>query len=132
MRRHSWLLALAVLVAAGASAQTTPATYQVTVNYTAPTQYIDGTPIPAGTVITYNVYAGTAGPASETLAQTNVRFSSALLSGYTAGQTVYIEVTALVNGVESPRSAEVSVAVKAPVKQSASPSGVTASQVPSS
>jgi hypothetical protein len=101
-----YLIALAAMLVVGvASAQTSG-----TVNwaYSAPTQFTDGTAIPSTATITYNLYVGTAGPGSEAAApvQTGIRFTSAITSGYTAGETVCGFVTSVVNGFESPHSPE--------------------------
>lgn len=77
--------------------------------WSAPTEYTDGTAIPAGTAITYNLYVGTAGHGSEssTPAQNAIRYLSAVYStNLVAGEDVCATVTAVINGVESAHSNE--------------------------
>jgi hypothetical protein len=77
-------------------------------SYTAPTTYTDGSSIASGTSVTYNLYVGTAGAGSEaaTPLQTGITALTVTTTGYSAGQTVCGEVTAVVNGVESAKSNE--------------------------
>jgi len=101
------LLALAALLTCGAAfGQTTAGT--VDWAYTASTQFTDGTTIPSTDTVTFNLYVGTAGPGSEATApvQTGIRYTSAVTSGYTAGEKVCGFVTEVVNGVESAHSSE--------------------------
>jgi hypothetical protein len=74
------------------------------------TQFTDGSTIPSTDAVTYNVYTGTNGPGSESATPTlkGVSTLTGTTSGYTAGQTVYGYVTAVVNGVEGGHSNEAS------------------------
>jgi hypothetical protein len=132
MAKRAFLI-LTLLLISTVSAQT-PTTGSIDLAYTAPTEYTDGTAIPTGTAITYNVYMGTtAGGESATPVQTSVRYTSAVVSGLTVGTTYYFTVTAVVNGVEGPRSVEASATVPAAtptVETPAAPGGLTATGVP--
>ena len=103
------LLAILALCAASVAYGQTQTAHTFSEFWTAPTEYTDGTPIPSGTVITYNWYVGINGPGSEpaTPTQQNLPYTSAMYStNLVAGEDVCGYVTAVVNGVESPHSNE--------------------------
>ena len=103
------LLALcAIVVLVGCSSRAQTAVNPATWSWTAPSTFADGTTIPSTDTITYNLYVGTAGKASEatTPVQTGITATTVTTSGYAAGAVVCGEVTAVVNGVESARSNE--------------------------
>ena len=107
------LIALVACIAAALVLSACSSRAQTAVNtadwsWTAPTTFTDGTTIPSTDAITYNLYVGTAGKASEatTPVQTGLTTTTVTTSGYAAGTTVCGEVTAVVNGVESARSNE--------------------------
>lgn len=103
------MLKKALLAALGLFTYQVAAAHSFAEFWTAPTEYTDGTPIPSGTVITYNWYVGTAGPGSEpaTPTQKGLPYLSALYSSnLVPGENVCAYVTAVINGVESPHSNE--------------------------
>lgn len=80
-------------------------TLSAALSWVAPTTYTNGAAIPAGTVITYNVYQGATG--AETLLSSGVSaLTFSATTGLTSGSTVCWEVTAVIAGVESSRSNE--------------------------
>jgi hypothetical protein len=71
------------------------------VSFVAPTLQSDGTPFPAGTVLTYNLYQGTASGAEVKVASGLGPNSPITIStGLTSGQTVYWYLTAVDSGGE--------------------------------
>jgi hypothetical protein len=101
----SSLLAVACICGV-ALAQSSSNTAQWT--WGAVTTYADGTAIPSTVPVTYNLYIGTAGKGSEaaTPAQSGLTSTSFATSGYSAGETVCGEFTAVAGGVEGARSNE--------------------------
>ena len=97
----------------------TPTT--VTVSWTPPTTYTDGSSIAAGTPITYNVYTGAAG--AETRAAT-VNINSYVFSSATLSGVVCIKVSSVVAGVESAPTPERCVTVAMLPKTPAVPTGL--------
>jgi len=113
MKRLALLLAL--LLPALAIAQT-PTTASIQVSWNAVTECTQGTAtVTCPGSITYNVYIGTNGSGSEgkPALEQGLTGTSVMLPGYTVGATIYGYVTAVVDGVESPPSAEVSFVVVA-------------------
>lgn len=96
-----YLIAALVLLPVLASAQETRT---ATITFARPTQYTDGSPIPAGVAITYRLYQGAKG-GTKTLAGTITGTTATVNSGLAPGETCW-EVTAVANGVESARSNE--------------------------
>lgn len=83
------------------------ATNSQSVSWVAPTQYVDGTIIPATVAITYNVYA-TMGTSAEVKLRTAVAGTSISISALPVGQNNCYAVTVLLNGSnESARSPSV-------------------------
>lgn len=96
----SRLLAAAFVVLAGLTVTwgQTFTLNKVTWSWTAPTQYTDGTPIAAGTVITYKVFTSPAMPVPTVTPTWTGTTLNAVTSGYADGSTVYGEVEACVAG----------------------------------
>lgn len=103
-----FLISCAVVLIAGCTAYSQSANNSAVWTWTAPSSFTDGTAIPSTDTITYNLYIGTSGKGSEptTATQTGITAITLTTSGYTAGESVCGEVTAIVNGVESGRSNE--------------------------
>lgn len=75
-----------------------------TIIFTAPTHYVDGTPIDADTPLSYHVYQGERGGQKQRVA-TITETAATIDTGLPPGETCW-EVTAVANGVESARSNE--------------------------
>lgn len=90
--------------------------------WTAPTQYEDGTPLAAGTVLTYGVYQGVQGQPKSRVA-TATATSATISTGLANGTTYCWAVTAIANGVESAPSAEACKSFPWPATQA--PTGLT-------
>ena len=96
MKRLAWiLLAFAPVALAQTPAKTVPAGSNLTLTWTAPTQYTDGSPITDP--ITYNLYNAGQLIASGLTAPTSTRMN------LSAGNPCYT-ATAVVNGAESDQS----------------------------
>jgi hypothetical protein len=91
-----------LLLAFAAQAQSVPS---ATITFTAPTTFTDGTPIPAGTVMTYGVYQGAPG-ATKIKVATITATSTTITTGLVGGATYCFTVTAIIAGVGSPQSNE--------------------------
>ena len=104
-----YLIALAVLLAGPAFAQTGTAV----LSCTAPTQFTDGTAIPAGASVSFRFYRGTTAASQTTVSpvQTSCAFTFTAL----AVGTHWFSATATVAGVESAKTAAVSKVVLPPV-----------------
>lgn len=76
-----------------------------TITFTRPTQYTDGTTIPTGTAITYNVYQGARGSTTKTRVGTITATATTINSGLQPGETCW-QVATVANGVESTLSNE--------------------------
>lgn len=140
MQRYSWLLALAALVAAEASAQTVPtypatptivytttAGQNATIRWTAPSTNVDGSPITGA--LTYQVY-GSTGPGVPFTLRDTVAATSDLRTSLSAGTPCYyvVAVEAVANAVPSPASSVVCVQVNEappPAPQPNAPANVT-------
>lgn len=79
----------------------------VSITCAAPTQFTDGSPIPAGTAFTFHLYSGSTGLDTQTACQ----FTRKNL----AANTYNYSVTATVAGIESDKSEIVQVVVPPPV-----------------
>jgi hypothetical protein len=75
-----------------------------TITFTAPTKYVDGTPIATGTAISYRIYQRPHGAAKTMVAQIS-ETTATIDTGLPPGKICW-EVTAVANGVESARSNE--------------------------
>jgi hypothetical protein len=75
-----------------------------TIIFTAPTHYVDGTPIAADTPLSYHVYQGERGGQKQRVA-TITETAATIDTGLPPGEMCW-EVTAVANGVESARSNE--------------------------
>jgi fibronectin type 3 domain-containing protein len=76
-----------------------------TISFTKPTKFVDGTDIPAGTVITYSVYQGAKGSSTKPKVATINGTSTTINTGLQPGETCW-QVTAVANGRESAMSNE--------------------------
>lgn len=76
------------------------------INFSAPTTYTDGTPIAAGTVVTYGVYQAPQGQPLVKVA-TITGTTTTITTGLTPGATFCFAVTALIAGQESAQSNQV-------------------------
>lgn len=106
------LIAAALLLASfSAMSQTAP---NITLSWTAPTLYEDGTPILAGDIIGYKIYYGTtAGGPYPTVISVPAGILNANISTQTLARGTYyfVATTLTANGLESAYSGEVSKAV---------------------
>src|SRR5262245_38180761 len=76
-------------------------------SFTPPTTYTDGTPILAGTVLSYNVYQGVDGGTKSKIAiPAGTQPPILITSGLASGHTYCWEVTSLVGSSESDHSNE--------------------------
>ncbi len=101
MKRFQFCFGL-ILLALSAQAQSVPS---ATISFTAPTTYTDGTPIVAGTVITYGVWQGLKG-ATKVRVATITSTSTTISTGLLPGSEYCWTVTAIINGVGSAQSNE--------------------------
>lgn len=76
------------------------------VTFTAPTLQADGTAIPTGTTLTYNVYQGTASGTEVKVASGVAGSPITITTGLTSATTFYWYVTAVDSGGESAASNE--------------------------
>lgn len=119
------LLSLAVVVCA----QTPPPGTSVTIRWNAVTTMNDGTPLPAGTSVTYNLYGGH-NPGGPWSAPISLQGTSTIRYGVDLGQLCYYE-TATVNGKESLPSPVSCITVTAtPSTVPSAPTNLTISQNP--
>lgn len=79
---------------------------RATINFTAPTVQTDGTPIPTGTVLTYNLYQSTTSGAEVKVASSTT-LSITVNTGIVDGTTYYWYVTTSDTSGEGPPSNEV-------------------------
>lgn len=110
------LFGLALLLFASASAacpNPVPATVAC-LTWVAPTTYTNGAPIPAGKVITYTVYRGTAANAITERIGTTTALTMTVPNNRNRTETQFFNVTATVDSVESDRSNSASKLVRAP------------------
>lgn len=99
--------ALLIAAVAGLAIAAGTGTGTATWMWSAPTAFTDGTPIPSTDTITYNLYLGSApGAEAATPAQTGITALTATSTGFSAGQEVCGNLTAVVNGLESAHSNE--------------------------
>lgn len=118
MKKLIVLSTLCILLLIGLPAAAQAASQTVT--WQAPTTYSDGSPIEAGTVLSYTVYYGTsAGVYTGTVSAGNVLTYT--VTGLTAGIKYYFAISCTANAVESSRSNEVAktppfIATAAPVQ----------------
>jgi hypothetical protein len=117
------LLALSPLLAL---AQTPPVP-TVTLSWTAVTTMNDGTPVPTGQSVSYNIYGGHTATGPWTLAA-NVLTSGSIRPGVELGSDCYY-ITSLVNSVESLPTTPICLTVtEAAATVPSTPTGVTAKQ----
>lgn len=100
MRRA--LLVLGIFAACFARAGT------ATLEWAAPTSYSDGSAIPAGVAITYNIYQGTSATSLSQVASGVTALTDSITTGLVDGQTYFWSVTAVANGMEGAQSNVVS------------------------
>jgi hypothetical protein len=101
LKRLSFLVAALVY---GALALAQAAAPSATLTWGAPTLYSDGTAIPAGVVITYNVYQGTSATALTKVASGVTALTDSITTGLVDGTTYYFAVTAVAGGLEGAQS----------------------------
>lgn len=94
----------------------------ITVDCVAPTKFSDGSSIPTGTTITYNLYGALQGQTKVLLAPSPLPTCHSVRQNVNPGTQCY-EVTAIVAGVESDHSNESCKLIAQPKPQS--PSGLT-------
>lgn len=114
MKRLSLLLA-ALVAPAVLSAQWD----QAQLDWSSPTKFVDGSLIPSGSTISYNLYAARRGE-TKTVIQSGITQTGMLRTGIPAGDWCW-QLTAVVNGVESDRSVEVCKKIVQPAKKSEPP-----------
>jgi hypothetical protein len=90
-----------ILVASAAMSQTPP-TAQL--SWTAVTTYADGTAIPSGVAVTYNVYQGPTATSLTKVASGVTALTSTITTGLSDGQTYFWSVTAVAGGLEGAQS----------------------------
>lgn len=96
MKRFASLLAL-TLLAASALAQSANT---ATITFSPPTTLADGTALPAGSALSYNVYQGEKGAAKVKVATISASPGS-IASGLSTGKAYCFELTAVLSGLES-------------------------------
>lgn len=106
-------LGVAALATFQALTPSCPAT-AACLSWTAPTQYTDGSAIPAGKVITYTVYRGVAANAVNERIGTTTALNMVVNNNRRTTETQFFNVTASVDAVESERSGTASKLVRAP------------------
>jgi len=116
------LIAFQVLSVASAYAT------DLTVACTAPTKFTDGTSIPAGTTITYNLYGALQGQSKVLLTPTPLATCQSVRTSVKPGTQCY-EATAIIGGIESAHTLETCVAVAAPAPQPPGQPTVTVSAI---
>lgn len=112
MKRFVQLISVYLSFAAVAQA----ADNDATITFTAPTTYTDGTPIPAGTVLSYNVYQGLKGGIKGKVS-TITSLTTLITTGLVPGNDYCFEVSVLANATESARSGEGCKLIKGPTAQ---------------
>lgn len=100
MKHLALFLALAFL-SVFASAQAAPT---ATITFSPPTAYADGTPIAAGTVLSYNLYQGEKGAAKTKVG--SVTSPTTVTTGLQVGKSYCWAVSAVANAVEGALSDE--------------------------
>ena len=84
-----------------------------TITFTAPTTLADGTALPAGSVLSYNVYQGEQGAAKTMVA--NIKGSpGSVTTGLATGKVYCFQVSAVLNGIEGQLSNEACKSFVAP------------------
>lgn len=96
-----YLAAILLMFAAVAQAQTPR---QAVISFSAPTKYVDGSSIAAGTALSYRVFQGAKG-ATKVLVGTITATTETITSGLQPGETCW-QVSVVANGVESAQSEE--------------------------
>ena len=96
---------------------------QVELAWTAVSSYADGTPLPSGTAVSYNVYQGVCGAAKTKVASLTA-VTTTLTAGLANGSEYCWQVSSTANGMESGLSNEVRKAF--PFPPPAAPTGLTA------
>lgn len=96
------VLALAAIFTVPAFAQTTRT---ATITFTRPATYTDGSTIPTGTAISYEVLQGAKGSTTKPIVATITNVSTTISTGLQPGETCW-QVVAVINGVKSAVSNE--------------------------
>jgi hypothetical protein len=107
VKRLALLAALAAPVALGAQWD------QVQLDWSSPTRFADGSLIPSTSTISYNLYAARKGE-TKTVIVSGIKDTGMLRTGIPVGEWCW-QLTAVVGGVESDRSAEVCKRIAQPV-----------------
>lgn len=81
------------------------------ITFQAPTKYVDGTDIAAGTVISYNIYQGIQGQAKTKIA-TITTTGTTVTTGLVPGTTYCFAGTAVIAGVEGAQSPDSAINCK--------------------
>lgn len=107
MKRFTSILAIAIglaasLLAGPAAAQ---AANTATITFTAPTALADGSAIPVGSVLSYNVYQGEKGAAKTKVATISASPGS-VTTGLSTGKAYCFQLSAVLNGLEGAQSNE--------------------------
>ena len=97
---NKFLVCVLVVLPLLANAQTRTAT----ITFSRPTRYVDGSTIPTGTAITYNLYQGAKGSTKPKVG-TITGTSTTVNTGLPVGEVCW-QVSAIANGVESGLSGE--------------------------
>lgn len=117
------LLLLALLLSPAIACAT-----DLTLACTAPTTFTDGTPIPAGTAITFNFYGAMQGSPLALVSGAPFATCSSVRTNVNIGTLCYA-ATAVVNGQESAQSPQVCYTNVAPGPAPAAPGGLTVTPV---
>lgn len=107
MKRLPLLFALVAPVALSAQWD------QVQLDWSSPTKFVDGSLIPSGSTISYNLYAARKGE-TKTVIVSGIKDTGMLRTGIPVGEWCW-QLTAVIGGVESDRSPEVCKRIAQPV-----------------
>lgn len=86
---------------------------QVQLDWSSPTKFVDGSLIPSGSTISYNLYAARRGE-TKTVIQSGITSTGMLRTSIPVGEWCW-QLTAVVGGIESDRSVEVCKKIAQPV-----------------
>lgn len=99
------LFAVAALLAACALPVAAQSANTATITFAPPSTLADGTAMPSGAALTYNVYQGIKGQAKAKVATISASPAS-VATGLSTGNAYCFELTSVLNGLESARSNE--------------------------
>lgn len=86
------------------------------ISFIPPTTFTDGSPIPPGTVITYNIYQGIQGQ-PKTKITTITTTGTTVTTGLLPGTTYCFAATAIISGIEGGQNPDVADDPLTPVKE---------------